>query len=444
VPFLFFLFDPVPTMANNANDNNKKRKKAHQQQPLCLQSTVEQVARKLCINYINNSSSTSSSQPSLSSVEDQFRLLGTRVAVGRLCNGWDTVERRAAVLLQQHYGLPWNDVAAALGAPLRDVKKFELLQHVVRNHLQPVTATATAPRRPALARRSSRQRAQAPQYPPAVVDEDHDDDQSSAVVFDDVDANRYTPQVLPSLIMRLSSGPHLGDDPHGMEQRAVALLRFIHSDQQQQQQQQQRADSYELRRYAAAYEAAAVVVVVTAKKKTKNAVVPVVEAVVTAAAGACTRLELRQVLPHVREAHVAMLDAAGSGVPPQAAGTTSTGRAAGRRLAAAASLKKRKADHQEQQQRKHASLRVRNARTERPDGDHDDDADSDVGASWFAQSISGRDDTFATTTTMDNGRHDDVDDEWKNNVLEDARKEHDGSLERAALHVLAQLDCHLV
>jgi hypothetical protein len=309
-----------------ANTNNtKKRKKAHHQQlPLCLQSTVEQVARQLRINNLNNNSSSSSSPLAL--VEDQFRLLRTRVAVGRLCNGWDTVERRAAVLLQQQYGLPWKDVTAALGAPLRDVKKFELLQHTVRNHLQPATATAA----PRPARPSSRQRAQAP-HPPAVVDDDHDDNKSSAV---DIDANIYTPTILPSLIFRLSSDHQIlgDDDPHDVEQRAVALLRFLHRQfSDSDPPQQQRAYLYELRRYAAAYEAAAVVVVVTtatANKKKKTNAVPVVEAAVVAAAvGACTRLEMRQVLPHVRQAHVAMVSAAeGSSVVPCGGPAAGTGR----------------------------------------------------------------------------------------------------------------------
>jgi hypothetical protein len=106
---------------------------------------------------------------------------------------------------------------------------------------------------------------------------------------------------------------------------------------------------------------------------------------------------------------------------------------------------KRKADQEQQQRKQQSSLRLRNARTERSDGDHDEDAedDSGVGASWFAQSMPGDDDTFASTT-MDNGRHDVIDDEWKNKVLADVLKEHDGSLERAVLHVLAKFDCHLV
>jgi hypothetical protein len=114
-------------------------------------------------------------------------------------------------------------------------------------------------------------------------------------------------------------------------------------------------------------------------------------------------------------------------------------------------LTRKAADHQEQPQRKQqSSLPRRN-------NDHDDAVDdsdeeatletANVGAaSWFARSIfPGDDDTFAasTMTTMDD-RHDDIDDEWKNNVIAEAMKEHDGSLERASLHVLAQWDCRLV
>lgn len=232
---------------------------ATQQTPLCLQSIVEQIARKLQISG------------SVSSVEDQFRLLETRIAVGRLV--FDSPEKRAAVLLQQSHNVPWKSVVAILGVKTKDIKKLEALQHTLRNHLQ---------RRPAdlLSSRANtgitsgvsnlrqlRKRSYKVEYKNSTV----------------VTPSAYTPQILPTLVLRLSG---FIDDPNGAQHRAERLLSLIH----QMPVADQRSYLYDLRRYAAAYEVAALVVIAN---------VPV-EAAVQASESA-TRMEVMQVLPRVKE-----------------------------------------------------------------------------------------------------------------------------------------------
>jgi hypothetical protein len=508
-------------MANKTMAKKSKKKKS-KAQPLCLQSTVEQMARKLLPNQYkknnnNNNNNSNAAGVSLSVVEDQFRLLGTRIAVGRLLGGGnvvDTAERRAAVLLQQAYGIPWKSLAASIGVHEKDIKKLEQLQHVIRNHLlQPPTTTTTAA---AAAAVTTRSRTRIQPAPAAVGtaqrkssssaasrsgkgginnsnddNDDIDDDETNTVNVgsSSTTADNYTtPQIIPSLVLRLSGylGDKNVDDPHGAQQRATHLLQFIYqqyqlttpvvtsssssscadNDQQQQQQQQQRtaAHWYELRRYAAAYEVAAVMAVVAAgsggggvtggKQKQKLSV----EVAVTAAHGACTRREVQHVWPRVQQAWTDYCTTNNKTGPATRSGGGSRS-TAGQRMATA--MAKRQVQKMADQQQQPPQSTVRQSsrrrhnnnnngmelpatkRAKRGDDGGDDDHDEAAGniALLFAHSMAANDDDDDRDGLADGEADCDNSnmDAWKETVLSDAVQEH-SSIELAARQVLAKFD----
>jgi hypothetical protein len=488
---------PHQTMANKTMAKKSKKKKS-KAQPLCLQSTVERMARKLLPNQYkknNSSNSNNAAGVSLSVVEDQFRLLGTRIAVGRLLGGGnvvDTAERRAAVLLQQAYGIPWKSLAVTIGVQEKDIKKLEQLQHVIRNHLlQPPTTTTTrkTTTTAAAAAVTTRSRTRI-QPPPAAetaqrtssfaaasrrsgrggINNNNDDDD----IDDDIDDNENTtvnvgssstiacsyttPQIIPSLVLRLSG--HLGDkndddDPHGVQQRATHLLQFIYQQYQltapvvtsssssssscaddKQQQQRRAAHWYELRRYAAAYEVAAVMAVIVGK-------LSILEVAVTAAHGACTRFEVLHVWPRVQQAWTDYCATNKMGPATRTRSGGGSRSTAGTRMATA--MAKRQVQKMVDSQQP-ATKRVKRTARGGSYGDGDQD-DSDQAALLFAHSMAAKlddndDDNDDDRDGLADGEADCDNsnmDAWKQTVLADAIQEH-SSIELAARQVLAKYD----
>ena len=85
--------------------------------PLILQSVVRDVAEKL-----QQKETVSIDKTTLRKAEEQYRILTTKVPVGKL--QFDSPERRAAVLLWEHTeNVSWKQIAACIG--VKQIKKLQ-------------------------------------------------------------------------------------------------------------------------------------------------------------------------------------------------------------------------------------------------------------------------------------------------------------------------------
>ena len=258
-------------------------------QPRILQSVVEKVAAKLEIEL-----------DSLEQVENDFRISKTRVAIGGLPQ--DSLDNRAAVLLQSHKRIPWKQVAKAVGV---GTVKLQKLQNALRNYLLSAP-TDTGPRtvgtQPSTAakRRGTRHR-----------------------------EPLYNPQNISVICFRLAG---FLADPGGTEQRARQLLARIHAYRPPSSDAEQfRAYRYDLQRYAAAFEAAAVYCIEHGSSSSSgggNSMLLTFDELVEAS-HAATLLEVQQIVPRVKE----LMQALDWGKPQLKQGSASTTKATRKRAA---------------------------------------------------------------------------------------------------------------
>jgi len=255
--------------------------------PIILDSVVERVAQK--VNH--NKEERVISPATVQAAAEKYRLLETRVPVGRLPSSkklCDSAERRAAVLLectarerqnntndgrqqQQSVVVSWSDLAAAIhvqAAPL------EPLQHVLLHYLhQPQPPPAQRRNAPQPQQRNLRNRFHTVNYKdPPVSATTSNVIASSKAVPPTTTAHCYTPRVLPALVIRLAG--HL---PVGVQSRTQKLLEAIYgyyerpsTSKAMMEATERRGHLYDLQRYAGAYEAAALYHVATTATDKSN------------------------------------------------------------------------------------------------------------------------------------------------------------------------------
>jgi len=208
--------------------------------PAIFHNPVDQVVAKLRNSRI--------SKALLKKTNEQLRILETRIAVGKL-GRLDRREVRAAIVLEYivrqhgHVRLSLKELAGAVGMKQ---KNFNELHGTIGNYLQPTHQVSTIKRKAAPANVPSKTQKQA-------LQQQQKWQQQGSSKRPKLRSTEERRSIIPNLAIRLVS--HIAD-PHGLSKKAQALMDDIQNYLETLPAHERRGWVYDMQRYGPAYEAA--------------------------------------------------------------------------------------------------------------------------------------------------------------------------------------------